>query len=139
MTDAERTSLGHHLGPIAIGFEWLVTLIELFAIVVLLVGLTRFLRVFVGGAAFQLDATKRTHAMNACRIELGRHILTALEVFIVSDVLRTVVHMTLDNLLLLALLVVIRSLISFFLEREMRNLEREQHDRHQGEGQIASG
>jgi uncharacterized membrane protein len=129
LTEAERTSLGHHLGPFAVGFEWLVTLIELFAIVVLLAGLVRFVKAFVGGAAFQLDETNRTHAMNACRIELGRHILTALEVFIVSDVLRTVVHLTLDNLLLLGLLVIIRSLISFFLEREMRNLEREQHER----------
>jgi uncharacterized membrane protein len=134
LTEAERASLGHHLGSLAVGFEWLVTLIELFAIAVLLVGLARFIGAFVGGAAFQLEGSKRTHTMNACRIELGRHILASLEVFIVSDVIRTVVHLTFENLLLLGLLILIRSVISFFLEREMRNLEGEQKERLKGEG-----
>jgi hypothetical protein len=50
LTEAERASLGNHLGPLAFGFEWLVTLIKLFAMAVLLVGLALLIGAFVGGA-----------------------------------------------------------------------------------------
>jgi uncharacterized membrane protein len=119
-------SLIDHLGPVAIGFEWLVSLVELFAIAILVIGLVRFAAAFAGGEAFRRDAIERTHVMNVGRVELGRHILAALEVFIVADLIRTVLELTLDNLLFLATLVTIRSVISFFLEREMRHIEREE-------------
>jgi uncharacterized membrane protein len=129
LTQSRPFSLVDHLGPAAVGFEWLVSLIELFAIVILVIGLVRFAANFVGGEAFRKDAAERSHAMNLGRVELGRHILAALEVFIVADLIRTVLELTLDNLLFLAALVVIRSVISFFLERELRNIEREEAER----------
>ncbi|MFN3526981.1 MAG: DUF1622 domain-containing protein [Paracoccus sp. (in: a-proteobacteria)] len=56
---------------------------------------------------------------------LGRHILAGLEVLIVADLIRTVLHLTFENILLLGGLVLIRSFISFFLEHEMRALEKD--------------
>jgi uncharacterized membrane protein len=122
-------SLVDHLGPVAVGFEWLVSLVELFAIAILVIGLLRFAAPFAGGEVFRKDATERSHVMNVGRIELGRHILSALEVFIVADLIRTVLELSIENLIFLAALVLIRSIISFFLEREMRNIEREEEKR----------
>jgi uncharacterized membrane protein len=118
-------SLGSHLGRVVVAFEWLVVAVELFAIAILLIGLVRFLWDFVSGESFRRQAHERTHRLNLGRIELGRHILAALEVFIVGDLIRTVLHLTFDNVLLLGALVIIRSLISVFLERELRHLEQE--------------
>jgi uncharacterized membrane protein len=126
MQTPDTFSLSGFLGPLAPVFEWLVVLIELCAIAILLVGLVRFLWDFVSGENLKRDAVERTHRLNTGRIELGRHILAALEVFIVADLIRTVLHLTLENVLLLGGLVIIRSIISFFIEREVRHLEREQ-------------
>jgi uncharacterized membrane protein len=63
--------------------------------------------------------------MNDGRVVLSRYILAALEVFIVSDIIRTVLSPTLESLAVLGALVAIRSTISFFLDREIREIERE--------------
>lgn len=121
-------TLSDHLGRYAIGFEWLVSIIELFAILILVLGLARFSASFINGEVLRRTAIQRTHAINAGRIELARHILAALEVFIVSDIIRTVLDLTFANLMLLGGLVVIRTVISLVLDWEMRVLEQEQRD-----------
>jgi uncharacterized membrane protein len=122
---AASFSLQDHLGPLLPAFEWLVTIVELFAIAILVIGLVRFAADFATGEALRRGPSARTHSLNKGRIELGRHILAALEVFIVADLIRVVLELTLANLVILGMLVVIRSGISFFLEREMRHLERD--------------
>ncbi|GGF70437.1 membrane protein [Paracoccus acridae] len=118
-------SLSDHLGPLTLAFEWLVVVIELFAIAILLLGLLRFAKDFVSGEILRRDAHERGHRLNVGRLTLGRHILSGLEVLIVADLIRTMLHLTMDNILLLGGLVAIRSLISFFLEREMSHLDQE--------------
>ena len=118
-------SLSDHLGPLTPGFEWLVVVIELFAIAILLLGLLRFAKDFVSGEILRRDAHERGHRLNVGRLTLGRHILSGLEVLIVADLIRTMLHLTMENILLLGGLVAIRSLISFFLEREMSHLDQE--------------
>ncbi len=128
MDTAAPISLSDHLGHYATGFEWLVSVIEIFAILILVIGLVRFAVNFVNGEALRHGAMERTHAINAGRIELARHILAALEVFIVSDIIRTVLDLTLENLLLLAVLVAIRTVISLVLDWEMHVLQKEQRE-----------
>jgi uncharacterized membrane protein len=118
-------SLSDHLGPLTLAFEWLVVVIELFAIAILLLGLLRFAKDFVSGEILRRDAHERGHRLNVGRLTLGRHILSGLEVLIVADLIRTMLHLTMENILLLGGLVAIRSLISFFLEREMSHLDQE--------------
>lgn len=126
--DAKTFSLSDHLGPLALGLEWLVVGIELFAILILLLGLLRFGRDFITGEILQRDAHERSHRLNVGRLTLGRHILSGLEVLIVADLIRTMLHLSLPNILLLGGLVAIRSLISFFLERELSHLEQDDSD-----------
>ncbi|WP_196053522.1 DUF1622 domain-containing protein [Paracoccus lichenicola] len=119
-------SLSDHLGPLTPAFEWMVVAIELFAIAILLLGLLQFARAFASGEILERDAHKRGHQLNLGRLTLGRHILAGLEVLIVADLIRTMLHLTMDNILLLGGLVAIRSLISFFLERELSRLGRDE-------------
>lgn len=121
-------SLSDHLGRYAVGFEWMVSVIEIFAILILVLGLLRFAVSFVSGEALRRNAIERTHAINTGRVELARHILAALEVFIVSDIIRTVLDLTLENLLLLGILVAIRTVISLILDWEMRMIQKEEND-----------
>lgn len=119
-------SLSDHLGPLTPAFQWLVVVIEMFAIAILLLGLARFAAAFLSGEILRRDAHQRGHELNLGRLTLGRHILSGLEVLIVADLIRTMLDLTLDNILLLGGLVAIRSLISFFLERELSHLERDE-------------
>lgn len=109
------------LGWLVHGLEWVATGIELIAVVVMLIGTARFVVGFVRSER-RVERPGRTQAMNHARIELGGYILSALELLIVSDLIHTSLSLALADLLFLALLVAIRSVISFFLEREIREL-----------------
>lgn len=114
--------MADHLGVVASGLEWMVVLIELFAIAILVLGVLRFSGWFLSGEILRRGAHERTHQLNRGRLALGRHILASLEVLIVADLIRTVLHLSFANILLLGALVLIRSFISFFLDYEMRAL-----------------
>jgi uncharacterized membrane protein len=59
-------------------------------------------------------------AYRVCRQDLGRAILLGLEFLLAGDIIRTVVvHPTLDNLLVLAVIVLIRTFLSVTLQLEV--------------------
>lgn len=118
-------SLGDHLGHVAAVLDWVVVAVELFALAILLLGVVRFSFWFLSGEVLRRDAHERTHQLNRGRLALGRHILAGLDVLIVADLIRTVVHMSVDTIVLLGGLVLIRAVISLVTEHEMRALEKE--------------
>ena len=59
---------------------------------------------------------------------MGRYILAGLELFIVSDVIHTAISLRFADLLFLLMLVIIRSITSFFLDRELEQLKKELGD-----------
>ncbi len=107
------------------GLEWLATAIDLFAIAILLVGAARFIVGFVGAEVSFGDDLRRVRGVNRERVELGRYILAGLEILIVSDIIQTALSLAMADLVFLGLLVIIRSLISFFLDRELAEVKRE--------------
>jgi len=67
-----------------------------------------------------LRTSTRTQAYVGLRRDLGRAILLGLEVLIVADIIRTIlVEPTVQSVLVLAVIVVIRVVLSFSLEVEM--------------------
>lgn len=79
-----------------------------------------------GGLAFlialpgALRPATRTEAYLGLRRDLGRAILLGLEALIVADIIRTIlVEPTVQSVLVLAVIVVIRVVLSFSLEVEM--------------------
>lgn len=106
------------------GLEWVSALIELGAIALLVIGAIRFI-LGVAVAEVARSGADRVRKTNRERIELGRYILAGLELFIVADIIRTALSLAFADLLFLGLLVVIRSVISYFLDRELKELRRE--------------
>lgn len=104
--------------------EWGVAIIDLLAIAILLIGAIRFALGFVL-AEVQRAGARRVRGINHGRVELGRYILAGLEVLIVSDIIHTALSLKMIDLLFLGLLVVIRSLISYFLDRELEVVRKE--------------
>lgn len=118
----EAGVLHHHLGWLVSALEWVTAIIDLFAIALLLVGTVRF-AIGVIWAEISRGDKARVRGVNRERIELGRYILAGLELFIVSDIIHTALSLALADLVFLGLLVIIRSLISFFLDRELKQLK----------------
>lgn len=102
--------------------EWVAALIAILAIVVMLIGTARFLVGFIRAETLKTEAN-RARIINRERVELGRYILSGLELFIVSDIIHTALSLALGDLLFLALLVAIRSAISYFLDREISEIK----------------
>lgn len=106
------------------GLEWVSAFIELAAIALLVIGSARFI-VGVAVAEIARRDNERVRKTNRERIELGRYILAGLELFIVADIIRTALSLAFADLLFLGLLVVIRSVISYFLDRELKEVRHE--------------
>lgn len=103
--------------------------IDVLAVIILVIGVTRFTYWLVRSELLSKDGETRLERQNLARLELGRYILAALEVLIVADVIRTALTMQIQGLIFLAGLVVIRSAISWFLDREIEALEKNRkHD-----------
>lgn len=56
------------------------------------------------------------------RIELGKTLLLGLEILIISDILHSIVKRTVEELIMVAITVAIRIVLSYFLDRELFRL-----------------
>ncbi|MCZ4254742.1 DUF1622 domain-containing protein [Sulfitobacter sp. G21635-S1] len=121
---AESGILHGHLHGLVVVLEWCATFIDLAAIALLLVGAARFI-LGVTQAEIARRGVDRVRRTNRERVELGRYILAGLELFIVSDVIHTALSLRFTDLIFLLLLVIIRSITSFFLDRELGQLQKE--------------
>jgi uncharacterized membrane protein len=106
------------------GMEWVSAAIDIASVAIMLIGSLRFV---VGFARAEVarQGSQRVKAIDRHRMELGRYILSALELLIVSDIIHTALSLALADLIFLGLLVLIRSMISLFLNREIRELRGE--------------
>ncbi|MAN14743.1 MAG: hypothetical protein CL945_08690 [Dinoroseobacter sp.] len=122
--EAEGGVLYGQLGWLVSLLEWAAAGIDIAAILLILIGGVRFI-LGVGKAEIILRGVDRVRETNRERVELGRYILASLELFIVSDIIHTALSLAFADLLFLGLLVVIRSVISYFLDRELDQLRKE--------------
>lgn len=116
--------------------EQIADIVDMGVVVLLLVGMAwvavgtarRFLR--QGKDRFSSESVRRT--IRETRFNLGQVLLLALEVLIVSDILHSISHRTLDELGLLAGIVVIRIILAYFLDREVAHLDGDKSSRDPG-------
>lgn len=69
-----------------------------------------------------------TDATESVRVQLGRGLALGLEFTIASDILRTAVAPTREDIITLSAVVLLRTLLNYFLEREIRQLEARRQD-----------
>ncbi len=80
-------------------------------------GILMYLRQLLSGARHAIDVTERI------RLQLGRGLALGLEFSVASDILRTSVAPTRSDLLNLGAIILLRTLLNIFLEREIRQVE----------------
>ena len=111
--------------------DWLISFFELVQTASDLAGITAIVIGFSGAVGLWLmgevrsisDRCKRWQGIEQARLFLGRYILLGLELMIVSDLIHSFLKPDLESLYVLALVVVIRTAISFFLGKELESVE----------------
>ena len=90
---------------------------------------------YVGFIAFLRNEFKRingTYTINnvrQLRADFGSYLLLGLEFLIASDILKTVVDPTLDELAILGGVVIVRTVLSVFLNKEIKELAEEENSK----------
>jgi len=71
------------------------------------------------------DAVRRRDPRENIRLKLGRWLALALEFQLAADILKTAVAPTWDDIGKVAAIIALRTLLNFFLAREIENAERQ--------------
>ena len=111
--------------PVAHLLEGLAVCIDLLGVGIILFGFFIALFRLIGGLRNGIGLRKELSGLHHARTTLAMYILTGLEFMIASDIVHTVITREFADLLFVGLLVVIRTAISFFLGKEVMDLERE--------------
>ena len=93
---------------------------SIIGVTVIVLGVVQAVKVVAGGI---FDNQFSAHLYKQSRSILCQHILVGLEFMVASDVVLTVVAQQVQQLYGLALLVLIRTVLSYFLDKELKELE----------------
>ena len=83
-----------------------------------IVGLVEFIRAQIA----HLGKQRKSLPLEKIRIDLGRYLLLGLEFLIAADIIRTIVKPSLEEVAVLVAIVAIRTVISYFLNKEIERL-----------------
>ncbi|GGZ87570.1 membrane protein [Ignatzschineria indica] len=108
--------------------ELLVDILNGFSILVLLIGVIKAAFGFIRNECSREDRFAIAQKNNGIKVYLGSYILLSLEILIASDIIETIMNPSIDDMLILGGIVVIRTAISYFLGKEIEagNAEREE-------------
>lgn len=106
--------------------EFIAIAVDLIGLAILLLGASKFLISYVAFEFRNVVGRDCAVRIRDLRLLLGSYILLSLEFMIISDVIHSGLSRTVNNFLVLALLVAIRTAIGFFLGHELKETKDQQ-------------
>ncbi len=103
--------------------ETIAVAVDLVAIAILLFGALKFLVHYLGLEIKRLRGLECVDGIRNLRLGLGSYILLSLEFMIISDVIHSALSRNVDDFLLLGLVVIIRTVLTLFLARELNEVK----------------
>ncbi|MBL7791988.1 MAG: DUF1622 domain-containing protein [Saprospiraceae bacterium] len=110
------------MNKLSILLEQIAQVIELLSTGILLWGFVKAMGYFLKTEWNIYRKTTTLSQLSSLRRQLGLYILLGLDFYIVSDIIRSMVHPDLNELLSLAVIVLLRTTIGFFLGREVAEI-----------------
>lgn len=109
------------------GFFLLVgEIIDIIGIVILLFGFIKILFSYISTEFIKSPFNASIRSLQKIRCEIGIYILLALDFLIASDIIHTMTDITEKQLMELAIMIVLRTGIGFFLGKEVEELHIEE-------------
>ena len=104
--------------------DCLMTILNLASIIILVVGVFLVLKTLFDWRTLKKDYGQRNSRNAEIRKLLASYILLSLEVLVVADIIESVIKPTWTDILKLALIILIRTIISYFLNLEIEEQQR---------------
>lgn len=102
--------------------EYLIVGIEIISTLILLTGFLKAMKDFLRLEYRSLRGRGKLTDVLGLRREIGSYILLGLDFYIISDIISSMVRPELNELINLAIIVVLRTTIGYFLGREVAEL-----------------
>ncbi|MBN9645718.1 DUF1622 domain-containing protein [Terrisporobacter glycolicus] len=99
----------------------LVTILYWLSVIVIIYGVMIQFIAFIISEVTSKDRKVAVENVTMLKNFLGTYILFALEILIGADIIESILDPTIDHILTLAALVVIRTIISYFLNKEIKS------------------
>ncbi|MHC5252758.1 DUF1622 domain-containing protein [Listeria kieliensis] len=103
--------------------EWLVLILNLISILILVIGVSHVVWFLLSKLIQPGKKQDIVRANNSVKNKLGSYVLLSLEVLIAADIIETIVKPTFQDIMMLGLIVIIRTVISYFLTKEIKEFE----------------
>lgn len=100
--------------------EIIIGIVSVISILILVFGVLVAIKDFMIAQCTIKDKRLKLQHIAKAKNTLGRYVLLGLEILIAADILGTIVKPTLEDIFKLAGIVAIRTVISFFLNKEIR-------------------
>lgn len=100
----------------------LATIISVISLLIVTYGVFICFIAFLGNEIKRVNGTYTINNIRQLRADFGSYLLLGLEFLIASDILKTVVDPTLDELAILGGVVIVRTVLSVFLNKEIKEL-----------------
>lgn len=114
--------IGHEIMEFLIPFfDIIIVCLNFLSILVLVWGVTISGYDFIRSECTHQDHVRAARHNNFIRNFLGSYVLLSLEILIAADIIESIINPTMEDILRLAAVVVIRTVISFFLHREIQD------------------
>lgn len=101
--------------------DWLIAILNIASIIILLVGIFLVLKNLFDWHLLKKDYEQRNFRNAEVRKLLASYILLSLEVLVVADIIESVIKPTWTDILKLAVIIIIRTIISYFLNLETQD------------------
>ncbi|MBO0431753.1 DUF1622 domain-containing protein [Enterococcus sp. DIV0660C] len=104
--------------------EWAIFVLNIFSILILIVGIFLVLKTLFQFQSIKKSYVQRNQRNAEVRKLLASYILLSLEVLVVADIVESIIRPTWSDILKLAVMVIIRTVISYFLNREISDKQK---------------
>ncbi len=112
-------SIEHFIG---IFFNQIAIIIDIIGLLIIIWGFILAFKDFIKKEFSKLNKKENIINSQMIRCELGTYLILGLEFLIASDVINSVINKTLDELKFLIAIVFIRTVIAYFLGKEIESL-----------------
>lgn len=135
---ADKNAIPHSVpaGFIYEGLEWVEFVVDLFGILILIIGFIKGVYVFIKWEIDKLRGGDVYDDVMSLRSTLGWYIILSLDFLIISDIMHSIIKPEFNDLVNLGIIVVLRTSIGFFLGKELmelRHAEKEEKEREAAE------
>lgn len=103
-------------------FEWLELIINVSAALVMVLAFAGAMYSYAKALLRSDQVEHNIRKLQIVRCDLGVKLVFALELLIISDLLVTIVSRSLDDMIIVGSLVLIRTVIAFFLNKEIEEI-----------------